>query len=178
MFIIDPNTAVLRCPCHASTAAQIPTQRVDWCYLGLTPRRLLIKYVRVVVSTLAVGTPAAEVCIATGVAPNGSAITLTKLWADGTLDSMVSPAATGVKGNTAANTIWAPRGVHVYAGFRAHFTGGGSTNPQLHILQRDWGAGYLLQTAGQGALTGSSSWTATPVTFANNFSSDIRGYLN
>jgi len=166
---------VLRCLCHGSTAQQISSNVAHWCYLGYRPAGEVIKTVAFAVSTAGAGTQAAEVCIATSATgPTGSGITVTKLWADGTVDSVLS---TGVKGNTTPNTVPLANDSHVWAGIRIAMTGEGSSNPTLHVLQRDWGRGVLAWTTSAGVLTSGSSWTATPVTFANNTSTDIRGYL-
>ena len=95
---------------------------------------------------------------------------LTKVWADGTLDALTS---SGIKGNTTANTIPLAADSHVWAGFRSAMA---STQPTLHILQRDWGMGFLsyLYTT---ALTGSTTWTVTNLDFASNTHPDVRGYL-
>lgn len=174
---VTPQTAtgnVLRCPCHVSTTQIAASGTIYWCYVGYRPYDEIIRYVRVGVSTAGAGTQTAEVAVATSTTGpnNAAALTLTKVWADGTLDDLTT---TGVKGNATANTT--PLGsddAHVFVGVRFAM---GTTQPTLHILQRDWGDGFLCQTSGASALTGSSSWTATPVTFANNTSADVRGYL-
>lgn len=174
--IVTSVGGVLRCPLPSSTAQQIAQNTAHWCYVGYRPAGEVVKRIRVAVSTLAVGSQAAEVCLATSTtAPTGSNITLTKVWASGTLDDMTS--GTGVKGNTSDNTTPIASASHVWLGIRCAFTGGGASNPHLHVVQRDWGAGFLARTSSAGVLTSGSSWTATPVTFANNTNTDIRGYL-
>ena len=178
--MLDPYTSTLgklaRCPCPASTAQQIASNTAHWCYLGYFKAGTVFERVQVFVSTVGGGTQAAEVCIATApTPPTGGNLTLTKVWADGTVDTLIS--GTGVKQNTSANATALGADAHVYAGFRCAMTGGGALQPILHILQKDWGRGFLLQTATPGALTGTGPWTAVPVTAANNTSSDIRAAI-
>ena len=173
---VNTTGKILRAPLAASTTQQIASGTIYWCYLGFRPAGEIVRHVRCGISIAGAGSQAAEVAIATSAAaPADAALTLTKVWADGTVDSLIS--GTGIRGNTTANTIPLPVDGHVWAGFRCAMTGGGASQPTGHILQRDWGNGMLAQTAGAAALTGSTSWTATPVTFGNSTSLDVRGYL-
>ncbi len=175
IYNVDAASKVLRCPCHISTTQIASSDRAYFCYLGYRPAGEIIQYVRVGVSTVGAGTQVAEVAVLTSTtAPTGSNITLTKLWADGTLANMIL--TTGRKGNSSANVVALASDSHVWVGFRAAFTDT-PTQPTLHILNRDWGDGLLAQTVTAGALTGAGPWTAVPVTFANSTSPDIRGYL-
>ena len=97
-------------------------------------------------------------------------MTLTKLWADGTLDALT---ATGAKGNTTANAIPLPCDAWVWLGLR---TAMATTQPTVHILQRDWVAGWLTQDTGVAVLTSLTSFSVTPTIFANT-APDLRGYL-
>ena len=164
---------VLRSPLPASTTQIAGSGRSYWCYVGYRPAGEIIQYVRFGVSVVGAGAQTAEVAVATSATPpTGSAISLTKLWADGTLDDLT--VGTGIKGNASANTTPLSVDAHTWVGCRFAMA---TTQPTLHILQRDWGAGFLSQEAGAAALTGAGPYTATPVTFAANSSNDIRGYL-
>lgn len=166
---------ILRCPLHVATAQQISSDTANWCYLGYLPSGVLIKKVRAFCSTAAGGTVTGEVCIATSTgAPNGSPQTVTKLWATTGVDSLLT---TGPKGNTVDNTTALTGAAHTWAGLRVTTHGGGAFQPSFQIIARDWGIGFISQTPSAGLLTTGTSWTATPVTAANNSSIDIRGYL-
>lgn len=162
---------VLRSPCPASTTQLQSTGVARFCCVGYRPAGEVIRYVRFAVSTVAAGTQTAEVAVAYSTTPPaGAALTLTKVWADGTLAALTG---TGVKGNTTANTIPLPVDAWVFVGCRFAM---GTTQPTLHILQRDWGLGWLGQQNAAAALTSLSTYTSTPVTFANSSGPDIRGY--
>ena len=166
---------VLRCPCHVGTTQIAASDRAYWCYIGYRPSGEIIRFVRAYVpaANLGIGSQAAEVAVCTSTTPpTGSNITLTKLWANGTLDDMT--VGGGRKGNTVANTVAIASDAHVWVGIRVSMS---ITQPTFHTLTRDNGDGFLAQTASAGTLTSGSSWTAVPVTFANLTSVDIRGYL-
>jgi len=167
----SPRGIVLRSPLSASTTQLQTSGLAYFVCVGYRPAGEVIQYVRFGVSTAGAGTQTAEVAVAyTTTAPAGSAMTLTKLWADGTLDSLLS---TGVKGNTTANAVPLPIDAWVFVCTRFAM---GTTQPTLHILQRDWGLGWLSSQSGASALTSSTTYTATPVTFSNNTAPDVRGY--
>lgn len=164
--------ACLRAQCDASTTQATSSGTIYWCYVGYLPKGTVIKRVRVGVSSLGTGAQTAEVGVFTGTGPpNFAAQTLTKVWASGSVDDLT--VGTGFKGNTADNTVALRNDAHVWVGFRNAMA---STQVTTHVLQRDWGQGHLMQTVGAGAMTGSNTFTGTPVTFTNNTSADVRGY--
>ncbi|MFZ2875485.1 MAG: hypothetical protein WAZ94_13510 [Phycisphaerales bacterium] len=165
---------VVRCPSCATTTTNITTtsNTAYWVYLGYFASAQTIKHVAANLAVAGSGAQTAEVCIATGdKAPDGGNITLTKVWADGTLDTLTG--ATGPKKNSSPNATACSAGVHVYAGIR---TAMATTQPALQAIMRDWGYGYHLTTASAGALTGSGPWTGVPS--AGNTHPDIRAYLS
>jgi len=167
----SPRGIVLRSPLSASTTQLQSSGFASWVCVGYRPAGEVIRYVRFAVSTIAAGTQTAEVAVAyTTTAPAGSSISLTGVWSDGTLDSLTS---TGVKGNATANAVPLPIDGWVFLGVRFAM---GTTQPTLHIIQRDWGLGWICQDAGKPALTSTTTYTATPVTFTNNTAPDVRGY--
>ena len=167
----SPTGIVLRSPCPASTTQLQSSGSASWVCVGYRPAGEVIRFVRFAVSTIAAGTQTAEVAVAYSLtAPAGSALTLIGVWSNGTLDALTS---TGVKGNTSANAVPLPVSAWVFVGCRFAM---GTTQPTLHILQRDWGLGWACSDAGKPALTSTTTYTATPVTFANNTFPDIRGY--
>ena len=168
---LAPPGNVLRSPCSASTTQLQTSGTASWVCVGYRPAGEVIRFVRFAVSTIAAGTQTAEVAVAYSLtAPAGSALTLTGVWSNGTLDALT---ATGVKGNTSANAVPLPVDAWVFVGCRFAM---GTTQPTLHILQRDWGLGWACSDAGKPALTSTTTYTATPVTFTNSTFPDVRGY--
>lgn len=88
--------------------------------------------------------------------PNGSAQSMTKIFATGTTTSFGS---SGVKQNTSANTTAVSAGTFLWGGI--HAVGAGL--PTLQALNRDYGRGNVLSTATAGALTGSGPWTGATI---------------
>src|SRR3954463_14904518 len=64
---------------------------VYWSYIGYTQKTLVVDYVRFIQTAAAVGTQAAEVYLASSTsAPDGTAKSLTVLYANATLDDLVT----------------------------------------------------------------------------------------
>lgn len=125
-----------------------------WVYLGYYPEAVAVNFIKFLVASAGSGSQTAEVCLASGSsAPSAASVTLTKIAANGTLDSLTG---TGLKGNTSSMAAAVPAGTHLYVGIR---TAMATTQPSLNGLYRDYGHGYLLRTASAGALTGSGPWT-------------------
>lgn len=162
----------LRSPCPASTTQAGTSGTAMWVYVGYLPAGTVIKRVGVAVNTGGSGAQTAEVCVATGTGPpNFANQTLTKVWADGTLDALTAGSA--VARNTTDNTVALPADAHVWLGFRQAMA---TTQANLHALQKDFGQGCFMSTGASGALTGSGPWTGVPVAFGAAHP-DIRGYL-
>ncbi len=143
-----------------------------FCCVGFRPAGEIVKRVKFGVSVKGAGTQTAEVAVAYSLTPpDGSAKTLTKVWADGALDNIVT--AAGVFGNASDNTVVLPCDAYVWLGLR---TALGTTQPTVHQLQHDWTLGWITADAGVAALTSLSTYTATPIIFANT-GPNIRGYL-
>jgi hypothetical protein len=92
-------------------------------------------------------------------APNKAGQTLTKLVANGTLDTLTS--GTGMKRNTVTLATPIPGGTHLWAAIR---TAMATTQPTCVGLSGDMGQGHVLIATGTGALTGISSVAAGLVT--------------
>lgn len=157
-----------------STTTNITTtsNTAYWTYLGYFPNPMTFKRVYAALAIAGAGAQTAEVCLATGDrAPDGANVTMTKVWANGTIDNVSGGAGTGIKGNTVDNSTASPARSHLYVGIRTALA---TTQPGLQAVFRDWGAGYHLRTTASGALTGAGPWTGTPTTFAQNTHPDLR----
>lgn len=131
-----------------------------WCYMGIAPRDLTIVTVRGVLTGNGAGAVVAEMAVASSTtAPTGSAISLTKIAATGSVTDMTSGAQKVISGTVSASV---PKGTPWWLGFRAAY---GGTQPTLTSLGYDNGLGRLCTTAASGALTGAGPWTATPIAF-------------
>jgi hypothetical protein len=166
------NRSTLRSPLPASTTQLGASGTAMWCYVGYLPAGLVIKRVGVGKGTAGAGAQTAEVCVATGTGPPAFANqTLTKVWANGTLEALTG--ANAIVRNTVDNAVALPADAHVWLGFRQAMA---TTQATLNVLQKDFGEGCLMTTAASGALTGAGPWVGVPVAF-NGVGPDIRGYL-
>ncbi|MCF1193265.1 hypothetical protein LRR18_16870, partial [Mangrovimonas sp. AS39] len=66
----------------------------------------------------------------------------------------------GMKTNSSAFTTAVAAGTHLWAGLRTALA---STQPTMNWVEYDLGDGFLLQTAGAGALTGSATFAGAAV---------------
>lgn len=158
-----------------------PSSTVVWgsglahfVYLGRVTRPLTIKYVLFRVSSAGVGSQAAEVGIfSSPLAPNRAGQTLTKLWADGTLQDLTS--GTGIRGNASASTTEIAADTHIWGGVRIAM---GSTQPTVAICGDDWLSGNILSAAAPGALTGIATVAGSLLGGPTNSGLDIRASLD
>lgn len=136
-----------------------------WAYVGYWPIAGAVgNFVRFRVQTAGAGAQTAEVAIATSpLAPNGGGQTLTKLVANGTLDSLTA-VGTGEKKNTVSMATVIPAGSHVWVGLR---TAMAVTQPTVWAVAADNACGRILSTAASGALTGAGPWVGAA--FASSF---------
>lgn len=133
-----------------------------WVYLGRTLQTTTINHVKFLVASAGVGAQTAEIALASGTGePAAAAMSLTKLTANGTLDTLIT---TGLKGNTSAMGYSVAPGTFLYVGLR---TAMATTQPSLNGRYRDYGHGYLLRTVTAGALTGAGPWTGALLTGAD-----------
>ena len=164
--------AVLRSPVNtAGGNMTMISGTAYWTYVGYRPIAEVVKRIRLYVVTGGTGAQTAEVAVSTSTtAPTGSNITLTKVWADGSLDALTG---TGRLGNSADNSTALSGDAHCWVGIRSAMA---TTQPTVRALAYDFGDGYLATTAASGALTGAGPWTATPFAATGQFP-DVRGYL-
>lgn len=137
--------------------ALVTADRAYWVYLGRTARDLTVTKIRFHVTTVAVGTQAAEVAVASSdTGPDGAAKTLTVLGINATLDDLTT--GTGMKGNTANMAVVVPQTTHVWAGLRVNMTST-PTQPVIHGLTFDNSNGEILVTSTAGVLATGSTYT-------------------
>lgn len=171
---VEPGARFLKAPLDIGTQVLWGSGLAHFMYLGRVTRPTVIKHVLVRVSTAGAGSQVAEVGIFSAPsAPNRAGQTLTKIWADGTLDDLTT--GTGVRGNTTPSATEIPAGTHIYAGFRAAM---GTTQPTLAIMNDDWLSGTCLSAAAPGALTGLSTVAAGLLGGPTNSALDIRASLD
>lgn len=132
-----------------------------FCYLGRTAVACTPKYVEFLVTSAGVGIQTAEVGLfSSGTAPNKAGQSLSKLVADGTVDTL---GTTGVKRNTSAMSTSIAAGTHVWAGLRVSMT---ISQPTLLGVANDLAQGQILTTVGATALTGSGPFTGAIIAAA------------
>lgn len=152
---------ILQSPLGASGTFASASGTAYWVYLGRVFRDLVLKHVEFHVSSAGSGSQTAEIAVASSpTPPNKGNQTLTKLGANGTLDSLTG---TGVKRNTSALNLSVPAGTHLWAGIR---TAMATTQPTFVALGADMNQGQVLATAAAGALTGAGPWTGSKITAA------------
>lgn len=124
-------------------------------HLGRVAVARTFNWVKFYVTTGGVGAQTAEVGLFSSPAPpNGSAQTLTKLVANGTLDDLTTA---GTKGNTVALSQSVAAGTYLWAVVRFAMA---TTQPSVRGLSFDMGDGLVLSnTSGVGALTALSSFS-------------------
>jgi hypothetical protein len=149
----------LRSPLPSTTTRLLTSGTAYWVYIGLTTREHTVNFVVLQVAGLGSGTQTAEIALAsTPTGPNKTNLTLTKIYANGTLDSLTASATT--KRNTVAAGQVVPAGTHLWAGFRMVMGATQLTTTAL-VGQGDMGQGHVLLTAASGALTDAGPWTGT-----------------
>lgn len=146
---------------NVATAITTISNTAYFVYLGCTTKVLAVKFVEFYVNSFGSGAQTAEVGLFATIDPpnktNQGTNGITKLVADGTLDSLTT---IGVKRNTTAfnsgNGYAVPAGTHLWAGIR---TAMATTQPALAGVCMDFGQGLALTTASAGALTAAGPWT-------------------
>lgn len=124
-------------------------------YCGRAPHAFTPKYVEFFVSALGTGAQTAEVGIFYSTAPPGkTALSILPIVTTSTVDTLIASA--GTKRNTNAFSTVIQAETYVWAGIRTALA---STQPTCRGFEYDWGQGYVLSTAGSGALTGAGPWT-------------------
>lgn len=144
----------------------LTSDRAYWLYLGKYSCQLTVEFIKWNQSSAASGSQTAEVACATGdTGPDGSTITLTKVWAIGdagsqsNIDDLTSA---GFVGNVNANTTIVSLDKHIFVGFRLNMaTTQGSARP---VQTMDTGIGKYLITSSVGALTDAGPWTGSVLT--------------
>ncbi len=123
-------------------------------YCGFSPQAIIPKYVGFLVRNAGSGTQTAEIGIYTSTQPpRKSALTLTKVEATGSMDSLTS---TGMKRNSSAFTTEVDAGSHIWAGFRPSMSG---NQPRVLPYGWDGGMGYYQIETSASALTAVASNT-------------------
>lgn len=157
-----PGQRVWTSPLPTIAAAVTIADTAYFTYIGQCSVAFTAAFIRMHLSTVAVGTQAAEVALAsTPLAPNCAGQTLTKIAANGTLDDLTS--GTGLKKNTLTLATAVPAGTHLWLGFRSNMTGS-PTQPAFYGVTGDTSTGQVLTMATAGALTGAGPWTGALVT--------------
>jgi hypothetical protein len=130
--------------------------------MGRSTKDITVTNVVFYVTTVAVGTQAAEIAVASSTsAPNGAAQTLTVLGVSAALDDLTT--GTGRKGSTAAISVAVPQTTHLWAGFRVNMTST-PTQPQIYGLTFDNANGEILITSSAGVLATGSTYTGALIT--------------
>lgn len=129
------------------------TDKAWFVFVGRLEVATTPKYVEFYVNAAGISITSSEVGLfSTPAPPNKSGQTLTKIVADGNVDSQTT---IGVKRNTSAFTTSIPAGTYLWAGY--HFIATGAA-PVLATLGRDYGQGRILETETAGALTAAGPW--------------------
>lgn len=156
LYTLSPSDSqrVFRAPLGAGGTFTLIEDTAYFVYVGQVPA-CTPKYVEFQVTTVGTGAQTAEVGLfSTPSAPNKASQSLTKLTADGTVDTLT--VGTGMKRNTSAFSTAIADGTHLWAGIR---TAMATNEPTLRGIELDFAQGYVLTTAKAGALTGSGPWT-------------------
>jgi hypothetical protein len=142
-------------------------------YVGRMVRDVTVKFVEFHVTTVGAGGQTAEVGLfSTANPPNKSAQTLTKIAANGTLDSLTT---TGMKRSTVALNQVVPANTHLWLALRTAMV---TTQPTCVGLAGDMSEGHVL-TAAVAALTGIASAAGViPTLGTGTIAPDLRGTLD
>jgi len=142
-------------PTVAQTTFLMITNTGYAVYMGRATQAVTVGFVEFEVSSAGAGTQTAEVGVfSTPAAPSKSALTLTKIVATGTVDSLTG---TGMKRNTSSCATTIPGGTHVWAVIR---TAMATTQPTMRAgYFADKSQGHILTTATPGALTSLTTMT-------------------
>lgn len=117
-------------------------------YLGRMARDTTIRFVEFQVTGAGAGAQTAEVGLySTPLPPNKSGQTLTRIVANGTVDTLTT---VGAKRNTTTLNQVVTTGTHLWAAFRTALA---TTQPTCAGVSGDMGQGAILTTTGGGALT-------------------------
>lgn len=148
---------VFRSSLPTIAGALVTADRAYWVYMGRTAKDITVTNILFHVTTVAVGTQAAEIAVASSTAaPNGAAQSLTVLGVSASLDDLTS--GTGRKGSAAAISVAVPQTTHLWAGLRVNMTST-PTQPVIHGLTFDNSNGEILVTSTAGVLAVGSSYT-------------------
>lgn len=134
-----------------SNAFQMVNNQAQFVYVGRTIAAVTPLYVEFYLSVVGTGAQIAEVGIFSTPAPPNKAAgqTLTKIEALSPVDSLT--VGVGVKRNTNPFSTLVAANTYIWAGIR---TAMGANQPQIVGLVNDLSEGFVLKTAGSGALTG------------------------
>ena len=144
-------------------------------FLGLVRHDFTPTYVKFHVTTKGAGAQTAEVgFFSSPAAPNNAGQTLTKLVADGTVDSLT--ASDGViRGNTSAMATSISAGVFLWAGVR---TAMATTQPTYAGLRGDISLGCILSLAGADTFTSGTTYAADAIAISASANCpDLRGLV-
>lgn len=131
-------------------------------YLGQTREAAVWKHVECLMTTAGGGAQTAEVGLfSSPLAPNKAGQTLTKLWADGTVDSFTAVAPL-VRRNTTPSAVSVAAGVHLWGVIRTSMA---AAEPTLIGHAADMQQGHVLE-ATPGALTGLTTQAFTVLAVA------------
>jgi hypothetical protein len=151
---------LLRSVLPTGTSRTLTSGTAYWVYIGYTTQPITVDYVVFQVVSLGAGTQTAEVALAsTPAAPNKSGQTLTKIYANGTLDSLTAINSTTKRNTVAAGQV-IPEGTHLWAGLRTALVSSQPTTTAFFGAS-DMGHGHVLTTALSGALTGAGPWVGS-----------------
>jgi len=169
--IAAPDTRILQSSLPATGTFLLISGTAYYVYVGRTVRRATLAFVEFHVTTVGAGAQTAEVGLfSSPLAPNKAGQTLTKIVADGALDTLSATVA--VKRNTASLATIVPADVHLWAAVR---TAMATTQPTTAGLSYDQRGGHLLTTTGGGALTGLSTTAGGLITLGTaNVAPDLR----
>lgn len=133
-------------------------------YFGFFLPQAVINYVRVALEVNGAGTQAGEVGLfSTTTAPNGSGLSLTKLTATSSLDSLTSGSPSR-KGNSSSLAYTTSVGTHVWGGIRVSM---GTTQPKTLSHFGDRGTGTLQIVTSASAFTNAGPWAGTVPALSN-----------
>lgn len=168
------NDRVMMSSLHASTTQTQTSGTASYVYVGRTYSAAVWKFVKFRLNTVGAGAQTGEVGLFSSTnAPNGTAQTLTKIWADSTLDSLT--VGTGIKKNTTASAVSVPAGTHLWAACRFAMA---TTQPNLAVLIDDWQLGYALQQTGSASLTTLTTVTPSLLAAVTTLFPDLRVTLD
>lgn len=165
---ITLNDRIVRPNNHGVMSSQAVTidSTAYFVYLGTLAEAITFKFVKVRMTLAGSGAQTAEVgMFSSPNPPNGAGQTLTKLWADGTLDNLAS--GTGIRANTSASSTSIAAGTHLWAAIR---TAMASAEPTLQGGANEWDLGNVLQITSASALTSyTNNATASLLAAVNTF---------